>query len=125
MSLFPLTALAKKHGVVFVTVNYRRGVLGFLSRTSLNRVSYPRTSGNYGLGDLVAALEWVRQNIQHFGGHPAKVTLFGRDSGATLVTALTAAPKAEGLFAQIWVTNGDAVIGNATLNEASKDNDVS
>ena len=58
------TALAQKHKVVFVEVNYRRGVLGFLSLRSLSRRNYPATSGNYGMGDVVTALKWIGLNIQ-------------------------------------------------------------
>ena len=69
----PTSSAAKKHGVVFVDVSYRLGALGFLSLKSLALESYPQYSGNYGLGDVVTALEWIRLNIQHFGGHPHKV----------------------------------------------------
>ena len=117
--------LAKKHGVVFVHVNYRLGVFGFLSLTSLSARTYPKTSGNYVLGDIVSALQWLKLNIQHFGGHPAQITMLGRGSGATMVTALTASPKAKGLFKQAWVTNGAGVIPDKNLYQANKANKVS
>ena len=69
----PTSSAAKRHGVVFVDVSYRLGALGFLSLKSLALESYPQHSGNYGLGDVVTALEWIKLNIQHFGGHPHQV----------------------------------------------------
>ena len=120
----PSSALAKNHSVVFVSVNYRRGVFGFLSLNSLSDRTYPKSSGNYGLGDIIAALEWIKLNIQHFGGHPAQVTLLGRGSGATLVTTLTATPKAKSLFKQAWVTNGAGVLSDKELDEANRENKV-
>ena len=71
----PTSSAAKKHKVVFVDVGYRLGALGFLSLKSLALQSYPQYSGNYGLGDVITALEWIQLNIQHFGGHPHKVQL--------------------------------------------------
>ena len=109
---------------MFVRVNYRLGVFGFLSLNSLSARAYPKSSGSYGLGDIISALEWLKLNIQHFGGHPKQITMLGRGSGATMVTALTAAPKAKGLFKQAWVTNGAGVINDKSLKQASKENKV-
>ena len=105
-------------------VNYRLGVFGFLSLNSLSSRTYPKTSGNYGLGDIISALEWLKMNIQHFGGHPKQITMLGRGSGATMVTALTASAKAKGLFKQAWVTNGAGVIPAKSLSQSNKDNKV-
>lgn len=105
-------------------MNYRQGVLGFLATEALSGRSYPPASGNYGLGDLISALKWIRLNVNHFGGHPHRVTILGRGSGASLVTALTAAPEAKGLFQQVWVTNGAGAFQNKTLEEAVKENEV-
>ena len=124
MPFYPLSALAKKHGLVFVQVRYRQGALGFLSLEDLSSRTYPKYSGNYGMGDIISALEWVQLNIQHFGGHPAKVTLLGRDLGASLVTALTASPKSEGLFSQVWASNGAGDYNNVTLSLANTANQV-
>ena len=110
--------------MVFVQVNYRLGVFGFLSLNSLSGRTYPKTSGNYGLGDIISALKWLKLNIQHFGGHPSQITMLGRGSGATMVTALTASAKAKGLFKQAWVTNGAGVIPDQSLSQANKDNKV-
>ena len=123
-SFILILELAKKHAVVFVHVNYRLGVFGFLSLNSLSSRTYPKTSGNYGLGDIISALEWLKLNIAHFGGHPSQVTMLGRGSGATMVTALTASPKAKGLFKQAWVTNGAGVIPAKSLSQSNKDNKV-
>ena len=63
-------------------------------------------------------------NIQHFGGHPKQITMLGRGSGATMVTALTASAKSKGLFKQAWVTNGAGVIPAKSLSQSNKDNKV-
>lgn len=120
--LKPDSALAKKHGVVFVDVNFRHGPLGFTSLQSLAKRTYPQTSGNYGLGDIISALKWIQLNVQHFGGHPSKVTLLGRHAGASMITALTGSPKARGLYAQAWITNPAGAFGNKTLKEANEQN---
>src|SRR6185437_10590634 len=89
--------LAKK-GVVLVTFNYRLGVFGFFAHPDLTKESDRHTSGNYGILDQVAALEWVHQNIAAFGGDPKKVTIFGESAGSWSVNALVASPLAKGLF---------------------------
>ena len=89
--------LAKK-GVVVVTLNYRVGVLGFLSTPELSRESGHNASGNYGLMDDIAALQWVKRNIAAFGGDPDKVTIGGQSAGAGSVGFLTMSPLAKGLF---------------------------
>ncbi len=90
-------ALAKK-GVVVVTLNYRLGVFGFLAHPELSRETGWGGSGDWGLMDQVAALQWVRRNIAAFGGDPAKVTIFGESAGSWSVSAMTASPLARGLF---------------------------
>ena len=67
--------------------------------------SSTKNSGNYGLGDIISSLQWIKKNIQHFGGHPGQITVLARGSGATLVTALTASPMAKDLFKQAWVSS--------------------
>ena len=89
--------LAKK-GVVVVTFNYRVGVLGFLATPELSRESGHNASGNYGLLDDVAALQWVQRNIAAFGGDPAKVTIGGQSAGAGSVGFMALSPLAKGLF---------------------------
>jgi para-nitrobenzyl esterase len=90
-------ALAGK-GAVVVTINYRLGVLGFLAHPVLTAESEHRSSGNYGLLDQVAALEWVRDNIAAFGGDPGNVTIFGESAGSWSVNYMVATPLAKGLF---------------------------
>ncbi|KJS26741.1 MAG: carboxylesterase [Hyphomonadaceae bacterium BRH_c29] len=85
-------------GVVFVSLNYRLGALGWLAHPELNAESPDGISGNYGLLDQLAALEWVRDNISAFGGDPANVTVMGESAGALSLTYLLTSPKADGLF---------------------------
>ena len=85
-------------GVVLVTINYRLNVFGFLAHPALSAESPRGASGNYGLLDMVAALEWVRDNAAAFGGDPGRVTIFGESAGGGAVMALMIAPQAEGLF---------------------------
>uniref|UniRef100_A0A0K2VHE0 Neurotactinlike [Tribolium castaneum] n=1 Tax=Lepeophtheirus salmonis TaxID=72036 RepID=A0A0K2VHE0_LEPSM len=122
-SLAPSSELSKNMSVVFVEVNYRLGTLGFLSNDVLSKRSYPHTSGNYGLGDIITALKWVSLNIQHFGGHPKKVTLLGSGFGATLVTALTSSRLGKGFYSGIWVSNGAGSFANRTLEQVSVENE--
>lgn len=89
--------LAKK-GVVFVSINYRVGQLGFLAHPELSAESPNHVSGNYGLLDQIAGLQWVKRNIAAFGGDPKKVTIFGESAGGISVSMLCASPLAKGLF---------------------------
>ncbi len=75
-----------------VTVNYRVGAFGFLAHPELSAESTDRTSGNFGLLDNVAALEWVQGNISRFGGDPARVTVAGQSAGAMAIERLVAYP---------------------------------
>jgi para-nitrobenzyl esterase len=97
--------LAKK-GLVVVTVNYRVGVLGFLAHPELTKESEHHASGNYGLLDQLASLEWVKRNIAAFGGDPARVTIVGQSAGASSVHYLTASPLAKGLFIRAIAQSG-------------------
>ena len=89
--------LAKK-GVVVVSMNYRLGIFGFFAHPDLTKESGHNASGNYGLLDQVAALQWVRNNIAAFGGDPSNVTIFGESAGSFSVSALMASPLAKGLI---------------------------
>lgn len=97
-------SLAKAEDVVVVTLNHRLNVLGFLDLSDFGD-KYAR-SGNAGLLDLVAALEWVRENISGFGGDPSNVTIFGQSGGGGKVSTLLATPAASGLFHKAIVQSG-------------------
>jgi para-nitrobenzyl esterase len=88
-------------GTVVVSINYRLGILGFLAHPELSRESPQGVSGNYGLLDMVAALEWVKRNITVFGGDPNNVTIFGESAGGTAVCLLMVVPQAQGLFQKV------------------------
>ena len=85
------------HGVVLVTAEYRLGLLGFYASQALTTEG-SGTSGNYGLMDHIAALQWVHDNIAEFGGDSGRVTIFGQSAGSGEVQALLASPPAQGLF---------------------------
>lgn len=98
-------ALAKK-GVIVVTINYRLGVFGFFAHPELTRESDRNSSGNYGILDQIAALEWVQRNIAAFGGDPKRVTIFGESAGSWSVNVLVASPLAKGLFQRVIGESG-------------------
>ena len=87
-----------REGVVVVSINYRLGVLGWLAHPDLSAETPLGISGNYGLMDQVAALEWVKRNIESFGGDPDNVTIAGESAGGLSVLYLMASPLADGLF---------------------------
>jgi para-nitrobenzyl esterase len=87
-----------EHGVVFVSINYRLGPLGWLALSELSAESPHGVSGNYGLLDQIEALKWVRKNIAVFGGDPGNVTIMGESAGGSSVAWLMASPLARGLF---------------------------
>jgi para-nitrobenzyl esterase len=97
--------LAKAGNVVVVTLNHRLNIFGYtyLAEQADERFA---TSGNVGQLDLVAALEWVRDNVEHFGGDPGNVTIFGESGGGAKVSALIAMPAAAGLFHKAIVQSG-------------------
>jgi len=95
MGLYNGSSLAQK-GAVVVTINYRLGPYGFLGHPLLTAES--GTSGNYGILDQIAALQWVRKNIAHFGGDPDCVTIFGESAGGASVATLLVSPLSKGLF---------------------------
>ena len=95
--LYDGSAYARR-GIVFVSINYRLGALGWFSHPELSAESDVGSSGNYGLLDQIEALRWVEDNIAEFGGDPANVTIMGESAGALSVTYLMASPLARGLF---------------------------
>lgn len=112
--------LAQK-GVVVVSFNYRLGVFGFFTTAELARESGRNASGNYGLLDQVAALQWVHRNIAAFGGDPNQVTIFGESAGSFSVSALMASPLARGLFQHAIGESGaffSTTLNTKTLSES-------
>jgi para-nitrobenzyl esterase len=113
-------------GVVLVTINYRLGVFGFLATADLAKEANG-TAGNYGLLDMVAALQWVKANIGNFGGDPENVTIFGESAGSFAVSTLMASPAARGLFHKAIGESGSAFAGAPPIGsleaEERKDGD--
>ncbi|MCM1318456.1 MAG: carboxylesterase/lipase family protein [Bacteroides sp.] len=107
------TNLARKGDVVVVTLNHRLNVLGFLDLSAFG--DKYADSGNAGLLDIIAALQWVHNNIGNFGGDPDNVTIFGQSGGGSKVSTLTATPAAAGLFHKAIVQSG------STLRSMTKD----
>jgi len=107
-------ALAKK-GIIFVSINYRVGVFGFLAHPELTKESPDHASGNYGLLDQIAALKWVKQNIASFGGDPDNVTIDGQSAGSMSVNCLVASPAAAGLFNKAIAESGSFLVSNPLI----------
>ena len=98
-----------RKGVVLVSVNYRMNAFGFMAHPALSAESDRGVSGNYGILDHIAALEWVRDNVRGFGGDPDNVTIFGESAGGASIYTLLATPLAGGLFHRAisestWIT---------------------
>jgi para-nitrobenzyl esterase len=110
-AIYDGSAMAEK-GVVFVSINYRVGVFGFLAHPELSAESGYGSSGNYGLLDMVAALEWVQGNIARFGGDPGNVTIAGQSAGSFAVNYLTVSPLAKGLFHRAIAQSGASFLAS-------------
>jgi para-nitrobenzyl esterase len=106
LAVYDGQAFVEQNGLVVVTLNYRLGALGFLAHQALDRDNPRGVSGNYGLLDQVAALEWVQRNIAAFGGDPSRVLIAGESAGAVDVCSLLASPLAKGLFARALMESG-------------------
>jgi para-nitrobenzyl esterase len=104
-SVYDGTNFARHHDVVAVTLNHRLNLFGFMQLEEVAGKEYAE-AGNASMLDLVAALQWVRENISAFGGDPGNVTIFGESGGGGKVTALLAMPKAKGLFHKAIVESG-------------------
>jgi para-nitrobenzyl esterase len=101
-------ALARK-GIVTITVNYRLGIFGSFALQELTKESAHHASGNYGLMDQAAALQWVQQNISAFGGDPKKITIAGESAGSFSVSALMASPLSRNIIAGAIGESGSLV----------------
>jgi len=109
--------LARKDGVVVVNLSYRVGPLGFLAHPELTAEAGYRASGNYGLLDVIAGLEWVHRNVSAFGGDPANVTIFGQSAGAWIINNLMISPLARGLFHAAIAESEGGAMGPAGTGE--------
>jgi len=105
--LTPLGPAFAALGVVVVSLNYPLGPLGFFAHPALTAESSHHSSGNYGILDQIMALRWVRENIAHFGGDPARVTVMGQSAGAVDICLMMASPLARALFQQAIMESGD------------------
>ena len=95
-----------RKGVILVSINYRLGILGFLAHPELSAENQEGISGNYGLLDQIAALNWVRNNIEAFGGDPDNITIFGQSAGAMSVRDLLSSPLTAGMIAKAIIQSG-------------------
>lgn len=114
MSAYDGDHLSKKGDVVVVTVNHRLNVLGFLDLSAYGE-KY-KYSGNAGMLDLVAALQWVKANIENFGGDPSNVTIWGQSGGGGKVATLLSMPAAHGLFEKAIIESGGANLTDQTTS---------
>jgi para-nitrobenzyl esterase len=110
-------AAISKRGIVFVTINYRLGIFGWLTHPGLTAEDPHHSSGNYGLFDVLAALQWVHGNIAKFGGDPAKVTLFGQSAGGINTAYLVASPLSKGLITYGIQESGSPIHDIDTVKE--------
>jgi len=119
--------LSRKGDIVFVSINHRLGPIGFSDFSAVGGEKYAN-SGNVGALDMVAALEWVKENISNFGGDPGNVTIIGQSGGGGKVCTLAAMPKAKGLIHKMVSLSGSSIqagnqessqkLGEYILNEA-------
>lgn len=114
-AIYDGNGLAKK-GVVYVTFNYRVNVFGWMAHPALTRESKHNASGNYGALDQLAAIRWVRKNIDGFGGDPDNITILGESGGARSVNWLMASPLSKGLFHRA-IGQSHSVFGRMTTLE--------
>ncbi|OJJ68103.1 hypothetical protein ASPBRDRAFT_68324 [Aspergillus brasiliensis CBS 101740] len=112
--------------IIVVTFNFRLGPLGFLAHPLLSAESPHNSSGNYGILDIIAALEWVQDNIASFGGDPARVTIGGQSSGSSCSLDMMYSPLAEGLVSGVIAESGarsprDPLTGSLATSYRLKD----
>src|SRR5437016_1976025 len=110
--------LAGKHNVVMVSINHRLNIFGLLYLAELGGEKYLH-SGNVALQDLVFSLQWVRDNIENFGGDPNQVTIFGQSGGGAKVSSVTGMPSAKGLFHRAIAMSGSQV-GAMPVEDATR-----
>jgi len=110
-----------KEGVIGVTANYREGVFGFFAHPELTSASEYKGSGNYGFLDQVAAIQWVKENIEAFGGDPARITIVGESAGSFSVSLLMCSPLSKGLIAGAMLSSGAEVLPYEPASQADAD----
>lgn len=98
------TTVVKERRIVLVAPQVRRGMLGFLPHPRLAASTYPHTSGNQGVSDLLTALKWVQRNVEHFGGDPGRITLLGHQAGAAMAWPLLSSSQGHRLIHSAWIT---------------------
>ena len=109
--------LAKETNAVYVSIQYRLGVLGFNNLPALQRGNKLEESGNYGLLDQAAALDWVKKNIKHFGGDPDNITVSGFSAGGRDVLAMLIAPVFKDKFAKMISFSGGLTVADPSLSQ--------
>jgi para-nitrobenzyl esterase len=122
MSLYHGAHFAKGANMVFVSINYRLGPMGWLTHPSLRSGDKLDDSGNFATLDMIQALKWVRENIEAFGGDPGNVTIAGESAGGGNVFSLLACPLASGLFHRAVAESGAPRSIPVKDGEASADN---
>ena len=113
-----------KQGVILVTINYRLGRLGYFAHPALSKEYPNEPKGNYGYMDQIAALQWIQNNIESFGGNPKNVTIFGFSAGGVSVHSLLTIPSAKGLFHKLISESGggrDGVLTGRPINKENAD----
>jgi para-nitrobenzyl esterase len=113
-----------KQGVILVTFNYRLGRLGFFAFPALSKEHPEEPKGNYAYMDQIAALKWIKENINAFGGDPKNVTIFGESAGGVSVHSLLTIPTAKGLFQKAIIESGggrDGVLTGRPIQEENAD----
>ena len=110
-----------EQGVILVTINYRLGVMGFLAHPWLSAESQRGISGNYGILDQIAALQWVRENIEAFGGDSRHITIFGQSAGCMSVQTLVTSPLTKGMVVGAILQSGMGLGYDHTLEQAEKE----
>ncbi|XP_014681285.1 PREDICTED: neuroligin-4, X-linked-like [Priapulus caudatus] len=113
------SVLARVGNVIVITINFRLGILGFLNTGGTDPRHTSSITGNYGLLDQIAALHWIKENIQSFGGDPDNVTIFGHGHGAVCVNLLLLSPVAQGLFRRGIMMSGSALSSWALVEDAA------
>jgi para-nitrobenzyl esterase len=119
--LYDGTHLAASTDNIVVTIDYRLGPFGFLSNPALRAEDPHGSAGDYGIMDQIAAFQWVKDNIEAFGGDPQNVTIFGESAGGSSMFIHLASPLSKGLFEHVIIESGWAPYDKAALSQSSAD----